>query len=456
MTYSPGALGQFALGQGSEGAAGAYTLSGATGAFTLAGYDTTFTTTGALSSGATGVFVLTGNAATAHLSHTQLQTTVGGFTLVGHAALLVLPSPMTVTDGFTLVSAASAAWRAALNDFLGVGGAAAHRYVAGGVVDDTVSLNQLLALTVNYHLTMTDALRFYNFVKLVLPAAVLETVTMSANVRAIAAILVAERLAVRDVYMVMAKYNLSVNETVRILANIFHHIGGSITDGMTLGGTVAHKYYTYGDIVEHAVLADLFGHRLLVSVTCADTLEFNDSDILKMIFRCDVTDEVEIDIAYVAPSGSYTTWAINTRNNHVTEYQNFTFNSFAKIGNKYIAAAKDGVYELLGDDDNGVPIPTITGTGFFQPGGGHYTAFKAAYLGMAIKTGVPSVFLKLITGDMSEYVYAVNPLDRATARVQFGKGLRSRYFAFELITAGADFDLDSIEFIPLISKRRYS
>jgi hypothetical protein len=35
-----------------------------------------------------------------------------------------------------------------------------------------------------------------------------------------------------------------------------------------------------------------------------------------------------------------------------------------------------------------------------------------------------------------------------------GKGLRSRYFAFELVSTGQDFDLDTLEFIPLVADRR--
>jgi hypothetical protein len=39
-------------------------------------------------------------------------------------------------------------------------------------------------------------------------------------------------------------------------------------------------------------------------------------------------------------------------------------------------------------------------------------------------------------------------------RVDMGKGLRSRYFSWALVTAAADFDLDNIQFLPLISNRR--
>ena len=41
-----------------------------------------------------------------------------------------------------------------------------------------------------------------------------------------------------------------------------------------------------------------------------------------------------------------------------------------------------------------------------------------------------------------------------TTKVNLGKGLRARYFAFELVSTGQDFDLDTLEFIPLVAQRR--
>ena len=58
------------------------------------------------------------------------------------------------------------------------------------------------------------------------------------------------------------------------------------------------------------------------------------------------------------------------------------------------------------------------------------------------------------TGDGKTYTYAVVGKDMQTTKVHMGKGLRARYFAFELISTGQDFDLDDIEFMPLVAQRR--
>jgi hypothetical protein len=164
---------------------------------------------------------------------------------------------------------------------------------------------------------------------------------------------------------------------------------------------------------------------------------------------------VQLSAAYVSPDGGFTTWAINTRTNAVTEYQNWAFNSFAKLGHKYLGANSSGLYELNGYTDDGVNIPTTVQSGLMQLGGSHLVSFKCAYLGMMAKDDASTdVFLMLETGDGRQYTYAVQPRYMETARVNMGKGLRARYFSWTLTTVSVDYDLHSIEFVPLVAQRR--
>jgi hypothetical protein len=73
---------------------------------------------------------------------------------------------------------------------------------------------------------------------------------------------------------------------------------------------------------------------------------------------------------------------------------------------------------------------------------------------MRIEDNSRDVLLKLVTGDGIEYIYEVRPLDMRTKRVNLGKGLRSRWFSWELIVPGYDFDFSAIEFIPITTQRR--
>jgi hypothetical protein len=135
----------------------------------------------------------------------------------------------------------------------------------------------------------------------------------------------------------------------------------------------------------------------------------------------------------------------------VTEYSNYQFNSFAAMGSKYLGANENGLYELNGDDDDGEDIIAQIKSGFAQWAGARFTLFKGIYLGVR---GEGDFVLRLTTGDGSTYNYGVSTRNMRSTKVHLGKGLRARYFAFELISTGQDFDLESIEFVPLIADRR--
>ena len=148
------------------------------------------------------------------------------------------------------------------------------------------------------------------------------------------------------------------------------------------------------------------------------------------------------------------TWAINTRTGAITQYQNFNFNSFAQMGTTVLAADGSGLWELAGALDDTTMVVADIKSGLMELGGAHFTSFKSAYLGLRIVDTAADVMLTLVTGDGVEYVYAVQPRDMHTSRVNLGKGLRSRWFSWELMIPGYDFDFSSIEFIPITTQRR--
>ena len=192
-----------------------------------------------------------------------------------------------------------------------------------------------------------------------------------------------------------------------------------------------------------AHVSDTFNHQIILSATLADNVEVSAAQLLTMIYNGTLADNVVIRALYVSPAGETTTWVMNTRTNALTEYRNWSFNSFAQFGqNKYIAADQTGLYELDGERDFGANIQSVIRSGYMQWNASRLSGLKAAYLGMRTDTGGDFVF-KLIGGDGQEYAYAVkaNP-NLMTTKIDIGKGLRTRYFAFELDSTGADFEFD--------------
>lgn len=193
--------------------------------------------------------------------------------------------------------------------------------------------------------------------------------------------------------------------------------------------------------------------KLLVTMLAQDGVQITPTQLLHAIYHGTVVEGMNFAFGVMEPDGSITTWAINTRTGAVTEYTNFDFNSFARFGNHYLAASPSGLYMLDGDNDAGTPIISDILGGFLELTGTHFTQLKAAYIGLRARDGSEFI-LKLIRPDGREAAYRVVGRDMRTSRVDIGKGFRSRFFAYELISTGVDFDLTSIEFLPIQSVRR--
>ena len=148
-------------------------------------------------------------------------------------------------------------------------------------------------------------------------------------------------------------------------------------------------------------------------------------------------------------------FVVNTMNNSLTKYENFNFNSYAKLNGVFFGAQSDGVYELGADDDNGTPIDMEI-------------IFPKNDLGSEMLKSIPDIYLGahtdgnlvlMITDDTGKsYYYTMNAQTSGsirTNRVIVGRGLRSRFFEFTLTNVdGDDLQFDSITFRALELSRR--
>lgn len=148
-----------------------------------------------------------------------------------------------------------------------------------------------------------------------------------------------------------------------------------------------------------------------------------------------------------------TVWVVNADTGGSTRYEQYAFNSFAKIGDSYYGARNDGLYRLDGNDDNGLPIQAMVAFGKQTFGTSALKRVTNAYLGVA-STG--KVFLKVLV-EGEEYLYAARASSETlqTQRVDIGRGIRANYVEFEFYNAdGDDFELASVEFVAAALNRR--
>ena len=144
------------------------------------------------------------------------------------------------------------------------------------------------------------------------------------------------------------------------------------------------------------------------------------------------------------PGQNVSVWSVNAETGASAAYEDYPFNSFATIGGRHFGAASDGIYELVGDDDAGVPIQAHLNLGQRNFGTSKLKAMPYAYLGVASD----GLMVVRVTTEGASYTYKARAAsaEMQTQRVDFGRGLRANYFTLELMNEnGADFDLDVIE-----------
>jgi hypothetical protein len=219
----------------------------------------------------------------------------------------------------------------------------------------------------------------------------------------------------------------------------------------TVHPALGRQFIAGGSLAQLFTVHPALTNKLILQLV--GNLQLSPSQLVHMLYKGDpLLDGVVITALYISPSGTTTTWAVNTRTNAVTEYLNYGFRSFARMNDRYIAAGSDGLYELVGDTDNGTAIISELMSGYFQFNEKKLFGIKGAYV--AIRGG-GRFYLKLIAGDGREYVYELKAQPNLmTTKVRVGKGISTTYMAFDLVTEGQDFDLDSLEFIPMTRGRR--
>lgn len=158
-------------------------------------------------------------------------------------------------------------------------------------------------------------------------------------------------------------------------------------------------------------------------------------------------------VAMGEPGKNLSVWSVNPESGSAA-YENFPFNSFARIGGRNYGASEAGIFELVGDDDAGTPIRASINLGKRDFGSPALKGISYAYLGVK-STG--QMVVRVTTPEGNSYLYQTRSADAfmATQRADFGKGLRAHYMELEIYNqAGGDFTLERLEFVVNELKRR--
>ena len=283
-------------------------------------------------------------------------------------------------------------------------------------------------------------------------ASITQHATLHDYAQAVMAVYIQERAKGGEALSAQATYTAHITEAARAFITFTALAHRSVSEHGVMTDAVAKQYIAVANVIQRAVSQDFAATSMVFSMVANDRGYTTDTLALQMLWNGTIQECGRGGITYQSPSGNTSSWVVNTRTNAITEYVNWTFNSFTSMGRKYIATDQNGLYELNGERDLTANIVADMMGGMVKFNGAKFAGMKGVYIGLS-QAG--QFYLKLTAGDGREYTYqfVANP-GQMTSKVKIGKGLRSRYFQWELISTGSDFDLDTVEFVPMVSDRR--
>lgn len=469
------ALGEEALGADAEALGALTTLSADAGAYVIAPVLINLFYFDNKVHAQPGAFALAGNDATLGRIMTILDATTGSLTIVGYAISMGRSYSGDLTDAVTFVDDpdngtttifsielaetikftpnTDAARAFILTETVEFSDETDDVIRLGAAWEDIVTFGDTPDPQTTYGVMLSDLYKLGEALAAGMPVSLSDQVVFdeALNVAVGAALL--EQVIFTDQMEGNATFYLALVDTIRFSASLSNFLYGDLSDIVQFGETLLPVLRPNAELQDGVVFSEQLQPAVIFRLDMQDGVDFGDTLDLKAIYDAVLEETVEFGVGYVAPNGNFTTWAVNVSNNGVTEYTNYQFNSFAKMGLKYLGANSDGIYELDGARDDGEDIIATLKGGLLQFNDAQLCGFKAIYLGLR---GQGDFFFKLETGDGREYVYAVKPSNASmvTTKINVGKGLRARYFSYELVSTGPEFALESVEFIPMAAKRR--
>lgn len=326
------------------------------------------------------------------------------------------------------------------------------RVTIGQVIEQYAAMASTMSIHAQYKLALAEAARVSELARAGRPVTIEESATLDWAVGVVQGCTIAEKLKISDLLNRSVKFGMTITQRARVHDALARFLSADVSETITASEAMLALSRHFATINETGDISEELVPRLILKVEAHDDGVFDDAFNISMIYNEEIREQIVFTVAIAMPDGGVTTWAINTITGAVTEYENYEFNSFAQLGVHYLGASEGGLYALDGDDDEGDPIIARLKSGMLQFGGSLYSGIKAAYIGMRSTEG-SVVYLKIETKTEGTRVYkgVVQP---ETTKVRLGKGLRARYYSWELVTTGQDFDLDNIEFLPLVAQRR--
>jgi len=233
-----------------------------------------------------------------------------------------------------------------------------------------------------------------------------------------------------------------------------------VTETPTATDTLAEAILALVALTDSISVTDSTQIVLTIAVIVQEDASVADSLQLDATLFQNIREYVEVLALIKTPAELAQGWVLNTEGSMpISEYSNYTFNSMAYSPDEMLGCNDNGLYILDGDTDAGTDIDAHITSLMLDFDTTRLKRMSAAYIGY---TSTGQLLLKVRSEEQGVYAERWYEAREDTAqpapsqnRMKIGKGLRSRYWTFELTNvAGSDFELDKVELYPIVLDRR--
>ena len=227
---------------------------------------------------------------------------------------------------------------------------------------------------------------------------------------------------------------------------------------VAMASAADYVYTAIERVIDSAVLFAF--DRQSLTFLVSDSMALSDGVLSVAEMYALIRDGVAMVGRFRLDTGEYIAWVINTESSGVSTYTNYPFNSFAVVGGVAFGLTSTGMHALDADDDEGDAINARLRVGLTDMGSRMLKNVSEAYIGftsdekMLLRTITPDP----VTGERKAVTYNMNAVGNASLapqRFETGKGVKAVDWDFELENVdGADFELHSVEFLPVKMSRR--
>lgn len=268
--------------------------------------------------------------------------------------------------------------------------------------------------------------------------------------------LIIDTAAASDTWTNQRTSAVLITEQARIRDHLIGATSELIQDSVSVSDSTTGKLHANTSIIDSLVISDLLQQQVTYRQPLSDSLVISDTVTDHLFAKTLFSDLLFIEDSVIDNAATGFAWTANSDTWAMSRYQDYQFNELTVINGVLYGVSELGVYRV------NVPSPVdaqIT-TGKVDLGGDSLVHPLGAYLEYELGGNAKSLSIGVSTtqsGVKQSYYYPL-PNERANeltnGRVMFGRGLRGRHFAFDILITGEHGYLNDLSIELASTKRR--